>query len=73
MLDLKENDPTIYDEFVKGNFVLHKSSRMFLGIALDQAHEHNDCLVKSDGRVIGITEHETALLRLVTAGPEVAI
>ena len=71
MLDLKENDPSIYDEFVKGNFVLHESSRIFSGIALDQAHEHNNRFVKSDGGVIGITEHETALLRWMTAGPEV--
>ena len=34
MLDLKENDPSIYDEFVKGNFVLHESSRIFSGIVL---------------------------------------
>ena len=56
---------------MKGNFVLHESSRTFSGIALDQAHEHNNRLVKSGGRVIGITELETALLCWMTAGPEV--
>ena len=31
MLDLKENDLSIYDEFEKGNFVIHESSRIFSG------------------------------------------
>ena len=62
MLTLQDTNPTIYDEFIQGNFVLLESSRIFSGVALDQAHEHNNRLVKSDGGVIGITENETALL-----------
>ena len=51
--------------------MLHESSRKFSGLALDQAHEHNNALVKGDGGAIGITEHPSALLRWMTAGPEI--
>lgn len=71
MLQLKESNQSIYDEFSRGNFVLNESGRAFSSVALDQAHEHNNRLVKSDGGVIGITENETALLRWMTAGPEI--
>jgi len=39
-------------------------------MAVDQAHEQCNALVKGDGGAIGITEHESALLRWMTAGPE---
>ena len=35
MLNLKEKNQHIYDQFVQGNFVLHESNRKFLGVALD--------------------------------------
>ena len=60
-----------YQQFERGNFVLHESPREFSGVALDQAHEHNNALVKGDGGAIGITEHPSALLRWMTAGPEI--
>ena len=72
MLNLQKTHPNIYDEFLNGHFVLHESSRIFSGVALDQAHEHNNRLVKTDGGVIGITENETALLRWMTSGPEIS-
>ena len=59
------------NNFKTGNFVLHESSRKLSGLALDQAHEHNNGLVKADGGAIGITEHPSALLRWMTAGPEI--
>ena len=51
--------------------MLHEFYRKMSGIALDQAHEHNNCLIKSDGGVIGITENESALLRWMTSGPAI--
>ena len=71
MLNLKETNQHIHDQFVQGNFVLHESNRKFSGVALDQAHEHNNCLVKSDGGAIGITEKEAALLRWMNSGPAI--
>ena len=72
MLSLQEKCPSIYNEFVNGNFVFHESNRIFSGVALDQAHEHNNRYVKSDGGVIGITENESALLRWMTSGPQIS-
>ena len=55
MFELQNTNPDVYKEFVNGHFVLHESNRQFSGIALDQAHEHNNVHVKSDGGAIGIT------------------
>ena len=71
MFELQNTNPDVYEEFVNGNFVLHESNRQFSGIALDQAHEHNNARVKSDGGAIGITEKESALLRWMTSSPEI--
>ena len=62
ILMLQVTNPTVYEEFVHGIFVLHESCRRFSGVAIDQAHEHNNGLVKVEGGIIGITENETALL-----------
>ena len=71
MIVLKTSSPDVYEQFQKGNFVLHESSRRYSGIALDQAHEHNNAIIKSEGGAIGITESPSALLRWMTAGPEI--
>ena len=71
MVTLETSNPDVYEEFQRGNSVLHESSRKFSSFALDQAHEHNNALVKGDGGAIGITEHPSALLRWMTAGPEI--
>ena len=60
------------EEFMKGNFVFHESDREFSGLALDQAHEHNNAFVKADGGAVGITEHPSALLRWMTSGPQIS-
>ena len=56
MLNLYQNSPSIYDQFISWNLVLHESHRIFSAVAIGQSHEHNNCFVKSDGGVIGITE-----------------
>ena len=38
--------PDVDEEFQKGSFVLHKSENAFSAIALDQAHEQANALVK---------------------------
>ena len=72
MLALSETHRSVYREFMKGNFVFHESNRQFSGLALDQAHEHNNAFVKADGGVIGITENPSALLRWMTSGPQIS-
>ena len=59
-------------EFHKGNFVVHKSARDFSAVAIDQAHEQNNAVIKGDGGAVGLTEDPSALRRWMVAGPEVS-
>ena len=55
-----------------GNFVVHKTRRNFSALALDEAHEQANAIVKADGGAIGLTENPSALRRWMVAGPEVS-
>ena len=59
-------------EFRNGKFVVHKSSRQFSAIAIDQAHEQANAVIKGDGCAFGVTEDPSALRRWMIAGPEVS-
>ena len=72
MLRLKDVHPDVEEEFQRGNFVFHKSEQVVSGIGIDQAHEHNNALIKGEGGAIGITENPSALLRWMVAGPEIS-
>ena len=72
MKELAVRNPEIHRAFLNGSFVVHKTSRKFSGIALDQAHEQLNDLIKGDGGAVGLTENPSALLRWVIAGPEIA-
>lgn len=72
MLSLKQLHPQIYDEFLKGKFVVKKSKRAFSAIAIDQAHEQNNVSVKGDGGAVGLTENPAALRRWMVCGHEMA-
>ena len=47
-----------------------KTNRVFLSMALDQAHEQN---INSDGGAVGLTQSPEALRRWVVAGPELVM
>ena len=68
-----EQHPEVTREFSKGHFVVHKSCKEFSSIAIDQAHEQNNAVIKDDGGVIGLTEDPTKLQRWMIAGPEVTL
>lgn len=72
MICLEEMQPRIAAEFRSGKFVVHKSSRAFSALAIDQAHEQSNAVIKGDGGAIGITEDPSALRRWMVAGPEVS-
>ena len=72
MLTLERQHPEVAREFHAGNFVIHKSSRCFSSMAIDQAHEQNNAVIKGDGGTIGLTEDPSALRRWMVAGPEVS-
>lgn len=72
MLCLEQKHPAIATEFHNGKFVVHKSVRKFSALAIDQAHEQANAIIKGDGGAIGITEDPSALRRWMVAGPEVS-
>ena len=41
-------------------------------MAIDQAHEQNNAVIKGDGGAIGVTEDPSALRRWMVAGPEIS-
>ena len=57
-MSLDQQHPDVAREFHKGNFVIHKSRRKFSVLAIDQAHEHNNAVIKGDRGAIRLTEDE---------------
>ena len=72
MMSLEQHHPQVASEFRSGKFVVHKSCMEFSALALDQAHEQANALIKGDGGAIGVTEDPSALRRWMVAGPEVS-
>ena len=72
MVSLEQAHPQLSKEFHQGKFVVHKTHRQFSGLAIDQAHEQANAIVKGDGGAIGITEDPSALRRWMVSGPEVS-
>ena len=64
--------PMMALEFKKGHFAVHKTERMFSAIAIDQAHEQNNKVIKGDGGAVGLTEDASALRRWMVSGPEIS-
>jgi hypothetical protein len=52
--------------------VVHKSNREFSALAIDQAHEQANAVIKGDGGAICVTEDPSALRRWMVADPEVS-
>ena len=50
----------------------HKSDRDFSAMAIDQAHEQANAVIKGDGGAVGITADSSALRRWMVAGPAVS-
>jgi len=72
MVALSHLHPEMYQEFMKGHFTVQKTKHAFSKIAIDQAHEQNNVVVKNDGGVIGLSEFPCALQRWMVSGPEMA-
>ena len=47
-------------------------SHTFSAMAIDQAHEHANAVIKGEGGAIGVTEDPSALRRWMEAGPKVS-
>ena len=72
MLSLKHKHPGNFQEFQSGKFVVFKSSHTFSAIAVDQAHEQANDVIKGEGGTIGVTEDPSALRRCMVAAHEVS-
>ena len=72
MSALQQTAPGVFLQFEKGLFTVHKTPRRFSAIAIDQAHEQNNGMVKGDGGDVGLTENPSALRRWMLSGPEMA-
>ncbi len=72
MMSLEQQHPEVAREFHNGNFVVHKSKNPFSALAIDQAHEQHNAVIKGDGGAIGLTEDPAALRRWMISGPEVS-
>ena len=74
MSALQQTAPGVFLQFEKGLFTVHKTPRRFsaIAIAIDQAHEQNNGMVKGDGGAVGLTENPSAHRRWMISGPEMA-
>ena len=72
MRSLATTAPDVAEQFADGKFVVHKSCKRFSSIAIDQAHEQNNAIVKGEGGAVGLTESPQALRRWMVSGPELA-
>ena len=72
MLTLKKRLPQTYAHLLNGGFTVQKTAKAFSAIAIDQAHEQNNGMVKGDGGAVGLTENPAALRRWMISDPEVA-
>ena len=72
MMLLSHVHPQVHAEFLKGHFTVKKTNHSFSKIAIDQAHEQNNAIVKEDGGAVGLTESPAALQRWMVSGPEMA-
>lgn len=72
LVSLPQWHPLIYTEFLKGHFTVKKTNHSFSRLAIDQAHEQNNAVVKDDGGAVGLTESPAALQRWMVCGPEMA-
>ena len=61
--DLGEKVPGVAEAFKQGLFTIAKTDARFSAIAIDQAHEQNNAMVKGEGGAVGLTENPCALRR----------
>ena len=71
MLLLEYRHPDLNKEFHSGKCAVFKSKRPFSAMAIDQAHEQANAVIKGEGGAIDISEDASALRRWMLAGLEV--
>ena len=69
---LEETYRDVFHHFSSGAYVARKTKRMFSAIALNQAHEQCNALVKGAGGVVGLTNNPSALTQRMIPGSEIS-
>ena len=62
----------VFEQFARGHFTVKQSDRQFSAIAIDQAHEQNNKIVKIDGGAIGLMDDEQSLIEWAVSGPSIS-
>src|SRR6218665_1676936 len=70
--ELPQRHPGVYAEFIQGRFTSNRTTSPFSSMSDDQFHEQNNKIIKSDGGAIGIFDNESALIKWMVAGPDIA-
>ena len=72
MLVLERMHPAVYTEFFRDHFTVRKSKHAFSSLAIDQAHEQNNAVIKGNEGTISLTEDQSVLRRWMVAGPDIS-
>ena len=70
--DMKSLPSTVLAQFKKGNFTVTKTKHKFSSIAIDQAHEQSNKLIKGTGGLIGSFQQQDSLIQYLVNAPEIA-
>lgn len=70
MVELEWKHPEVYEEFMKGNFVIQKSRKKFSLISKDHIHEQTTKVMKSDGGISNIYDNPDTMVDHILALPE---
>ena len=72
MQKAKEDHPTVWEEFEKGNFCVTKGVAGFTSIGPDHAIEQENRELKVVGGIVGITQQEGAFDKYFLIAPELS-
>ena len=70
MVELAVKHPAVYEEYLKGNFVVQKSCRKFSLIAKDQSHEQMNKVLQQNGGASDLYDDTEAISLYMLAGPD---
>ena len=70
MQAMKEENPAIWNEFERGNWVVRKTRTLFSALGADEALEQENRSLKVTGGLVGITQNPKALARYFLTAPE---
>ena len=70
MVKLAVKHPAVYEEYLKGNFVVQNSCRKFSRIGKDQSHEQTNNVLQGNGGASNLYDDTDAIALCMLAGPD---